>query len=516
MAIGDRYKVAADALNLREGPSTTARVITVLTRDDVVVIDGQDSADWWRITVADGRCGPGFVAARHLVPESAPPPPSFIVLTLAEGTDPAAVDDAIRRMVDDPQQAGTTLTPLGNRRYALARAAQKTLLARLNPTTGRAVLVEWLMAIPGIAAAEPIAGDVLRAEYAARPIDALPAPAAPIAGPPGGISWNVAMVRAPEAWDLLGGVAARPWQTIRVGHIDTGYTLHPVLGFENGVSPFDRVQDGINYREGGLPLDPLDYVGQPGHGTRTSSVLCGNAPQTLLGVAPGVTVVPYRITDCVVIDTIVTHTRFAEAIRHAVVHAACDVLSVSLGDPCFPPRAVGEAVDAAYEAGVILVAAAGNLTSEVTFPGRYSRAITAGGVTAERKPWTGASRGARVDICAPAENVVRANTRRVNGAMLFELLDKEGDGTSYATVHVAGAAALWLAHHGAALRPLRGTWQLVESFRACLRAGAVTPPMAWPSSGWGAGILDIVRLLQAPLPDPASLRQAAPARDENQ
>src|SRR5258706_14724683 len=105
------------------------------------------------------------------------------------------------------------------------------------------------------------------------------------------------MVKAPEAWAMIrqkhGGDA---WQTIRVGHIDTGYTEHPALGFSGGSSPFDHIHEGVNYLEGGLPFDPLDYPGTPGHGTRTSSVLSGPHARQFLGVAPGVAGLPHRTT----------------------------------------------------------------------------------------------------------------------------------------------------------------------------------------------------------------------------
>jgi hypothetical protein len=529
MAANDPYVVTANWLNLRSGPDANAPALAVLAEGDVVIVQDDHLPDWWRISIADGAVASGYVASHYLAPQpsqSAAPAapavadnPSFIVLTLTGDDQLPSVERAIQAIVNDPRQQGTTLFGLGNQRYGLTRAAMKAMLARQEANATRDILVSALGGLPGVTKAELATGTAVRAAYAARPAETPISVAATNAAAVDsqGIAWNVALVRAPEAWDMAGGLAARPWSSIRVGHIDTGFTRHPVLGFGGGSpeSPFDLIHEGINYREpGALPLDPLDYAGQPGHGTRTSSVLCGFEQGTLIGVAPGVSVVPYRITDCVVIDTIATHTCFADAINHAANDAGCAVLSVSLGDPCFPPEAVGIQVDAAYEHGVILVAAAGNYTSEVTYPGRYSRAITAGGITADLIPWTGSSRGARVDICAPAENVFRANMRLVNGVAQPETLDTGGDGTSYATVHVAGAAALWLTYRAAELGPLHGSWQLVETFRWCLRKSARVPSPTWDSQSWGAGILDIVALLNCALPNPAELRPANLAAKE--
>jgi len=119
-------------------------------------------------------------------------------------------------------------------------------------------------------------------------------------------------------------------------------------------------------------MDPLRPAGNPGHGTRTMAILTGkNAAIGFYGAAPGVTVVPYRITESVLIN----QKYLDQAIRHAIDDNGCDVISISLGDPCLPVSEVAKALDHAYERGVIVVAAAGNVTSEVTYPARYSRTI---------------------------------------------------------------------------------------------------------------------------------------------
>ncbi|MFO1062179.1 MAG: S8 family serine peptidase [Dongiaceae bacterium] len=546
MPLHDEYLVDTAALEVRAGAGPGFPAILTLAQGQTVILLDDQRADWWLVSVPGSATVPGFVdrrflrargaaqaiASREVPPPAAPPPaasapgpgsaparpaPSFLVVTLSEDGKAAEVDRSIQIITDSPAQQGTTLTALGERRYAVARAAAKALLAQEKGDARQGVL-RRLGGLAAVTNAAWVDALEVRDSYAARP------PAPPVAAAAHGaarvddqgISWNVAMVRAPEAWAMAGGLAQRPWSAIRIGHIDTGATRHPALGFSaaSPVSSFDLLADGINFVEAGqLPVDPLGYAGQPGHGTRTSSVLGALLGGTMLGVAPGVHIVPYRITDCVVIDNPLNRTRFAEAIRHAANDGGCQVMSVSLGDPCFPPEAVGAQLDVAYEHGVILVAAAGNITSEVTYPGRYSRAITAGGVTQAMVPWTGSSRGARVDLCAPAENVFRANTTLRNGAPLYEYLDTGGDGTSYATVHVAGAAALWLTCRAAELAPLRGTWRLVETFRWCLRRSARRPD-GWNTGQWGAGVLDIVALLQCPLPDPGSLQIANPARRE--
>jgi endonuclease G, mitochondrial len=89
----------------------------------------------------------------------------------------------------------------------------------------------------------------------------------------------------------------------------------------------------------------------------------------------------------------------------------------------------------------------------------------------------------------------------------------KGDGTSYATVHVAAAAAMWLLLRRDEIERAYGeAWQRVEAFRRLPRttAGAIngTPPAN------GTGVLDIEQLLLAVLPAADTLKKAAPDKDK--
>lgn len=330
--------------------------------------------------------------------------------------------------------------------------------------------------------------------------------------------WNLELVRARQAYDLL---PRRPgtddevdWGEIEVAHIDTGFTQHSVFGPWSGdASEIILADDGVNLVERGRsPEDPLDYKGQPGHGTRTASVLCGNLPGSFMGVAPGLPTIPYRAVCSVVIASKKARKRIAAAIRHAVDINACEVISMSLGFPqmsIFAQRHLGAAVDHAYENGVIVVAAGGQIIDRVTYPGKFSRSIGVGGVRHDRKVWFKYEEGmARrsIDVWGPADDVRRANSVLRHGDVV-EASYKEGDGTSYATVHVAAAAAMWLARHGEALDDAyTEPWQRVEAFRGLLqKTGREVKGDYWPDPA--KGILDIAALLKADLPAADSLEK---------
>lgn len=432
--------------------------------------------------------------------------PSFYVLTVAPGRFESA-EIVVSRLVR--HSAGGSLTPVRPNEYVLSRAA----VLEIRAGRSDAEVLKVLQRIPGVTAVRKLRGDevaeLLRTRASVPPPRNFDRPRTPWKA--GKHAWNLDAVKLPEAWRAYAEKAdAQPLPEIRIGHIDTGYTEHEVLGpWRAHHSPVVRADLGINFIDDELssPMDPLRPAGNPGHGTRTMAILTGkNAAIGFYGAAPGVTVVPYRITESVLIN----QKYLDQAIRHAIDDNGCDVISISLGDPCLPVSEVAKALDHAYERGVIVVAAAGNVTSEVTYPARYSRTIGAGGIThkgGKLMPWTGSSRGIYVDICAPADDIYRADVKLDGNGDYVYGYAPGGDGTSYATVHVSGTAALWIAYHGRGYLRDRYEhgWQIIAAFFKLMQETA-TVPEGWDTHLYGAGILNAGALLDAELPEPGELR----------
>jgi subtilisin family serine protease len=336
-----------------------------------------------------------------------------------------------------------------------------------------------------------------------------------------GRDWHVKRTRLVEAWDLLGDPDRIDWKDIRVGQIDTGYRPHPCLGFDAAgrsafvLTDFDRNLFDV---PGGVEPDPITGIGRPlgsedsaldpllggpndGHGTRTGSVLAGrDADKNYFGAAPRVPYIPVRISNSVIINNV--QQGLARAIDHLVQHG-CSVITLSMGMAfTFIRNEVRDAIDRAYDQGVILVTAAGNIWDPVVAPARLNRTLAIGGCTPSFTPWAGSSFGPEVDICAPAWPIRRASVDR-KGKPTYG----HGDGTSFATPLVAGTAALWLLHHREAIRnTYRKKWQWVEAFKHILTSTA-QPGVDWDQRLYGAGILDAHAVLQAQLPHPDSLEE---------
>ena len=356
------------------------------------------------------------------------------------------------------------------------------------------------------------------------------------------LDWYLSESRLDEAWDLFGGRDKINWDNVSVGHVDTGWTFHRALGFsgtqEEENSPWVNTNDDRNFFSGDFdrggegappplfPVDPhsaRDRLEGPngGHGTKTLSVLCGSDESSLardggggnagfagyFGAAPKVPVVPVRICNTIWIE-LELGEGLPKAINHLVETMGCGVISLSMGSPYVftsprrMPLVLQEAIDNAYEKGVILVCAAGNHipNEHVVFPARCPRTIAVAGSTLAGKPWSGSSYGMHVDISAPACPVRRAMTSW-NGVQAYDY----GDGTSFATPQVAGTAALWLAYRGDEIRrTYRQPWQIIAAFLQLLKTTARVPD-GWETTIRGAGLLDAKALLLEPLPDAGGL-----------
>lgn len=353
--------------------------------------------------------------------------------------------------------------------------------------------------------------------------------------------WNTKLIKSAQAWaPLLEETAGDDFDygDVRIGHIDTGYVEHTVFGSwsDTGLSEHILVDSGLNLidpERDPRPTDPVDGGLNPGHGTRIGSVMYGFAPGDWVGVAPRAPVVPYRAVKSVALITPSDISRVADAIHHAVDNSFCSVINMSLGArPTINPwgafrraiRKLGNACDHAYEEGVMVVAALGNnVHDRATYPAKFWRSICAGGLEPEfdgdklrdveiwkpQDPALMTSDYQFVDTWAPADMIFRAKTQRRQPGTVQQHYSPQpdGDGSSYAAASVSGTAAIWLARRGAEIEQLYkdNPWMITEAFRSLLKATAQGAPSDAPQAT-DTGILDAKALVEAALPDPATLK----------
>ena len=333
---------------------------------------------------------------------------------------------------------------------------------------------------------------------------------------PAEMGWAPTGVGAVDAWGYS-RAAGRPskGEGAVIALIDTGSSHHVEV---------DDVYDAArqaNFVEGGpdasdrFSTDVL--IPNPGHGTLGASVMASRgaldekgatgAPGRVTGVAPAARIAPVRALRSVV-D--LNQSRIPAAIEHAI-DSGCDVISMSLGGPG-PVEAVEYALQRAVEAGLVVVAAAGNCWGPVVYPAAFSAYGLVAAIAAldySYAAWPKTSRGPQVTISAFGEGVYGAH---MASAAADPADVRPSQGTTLATALTAGAAALWAAHHGrdeirAAAAAAGLTVQRL--FMTCLAESAYRPPL-WNSQdpdnegqlvgdGLGAGALNAGRLLAHPL-----------------
>lgn len=317
------------------------------------------------------------------------------------------------------------------------------------------------------------------------------------AGPPN----NTGVIGNPDEPDfapkMIGALDAHTLSRgadILVAHPDSGYREHAEL-FDPGAEPSARrlrVDLAWDFVDGDANSETFDVT----HGLSTASVLMSldNAGNKVVhGVAPEAQLIPLRVAKkrfLVPIPVLFRSgaNRLRDAIRYAV-KTNCHVVSISLG--WLGNDELHRAVREAYEANIILCAAAGNLVRLVVWPARYPEVIAVAGCTADRRRWSGSCRGKTVDITAPAKDVWRATYEDDEPDVL------QSSGTSYGAAMVAGVAALWLAHHGRdSLIARYPRHKLADVFRLVL-AKSCDPPPVDHDDQFGKGIVNAFRALDA-------------------
>lgn len=224
--------------------------------------------------------------------------------------------------------------------------------------------------------------------------------------------WNMKMIGAPYAWekDVTG-------KGVKLGIIDTGIDYdHHCL--------HNNFRGGYNFVENSD--DPFD---DHGHGTHCSGIAGahGSDDKKLIGVAPGTDLYGLKVLSA----SGGGRTSDIIAAIDWAIDKGLQILSMSLGSR-FPSSAMHEALTAAHERGLILVAAAGNEIIGPSFPAFYSETVSVGAVDKHKKPANFTNRDPMVDIAAPGVQVYST----IPGGKFAAY-----SGTSMACPHVSGVFA---------------------------------------------------------------------------
>jgi len=227
--------------------------------------------------------------------------------------------------------------------------------------------------------------------------------------------WGMTKIQAPQAWDVTTGKS-----DVLVAVIDTGVDYnHPDLQ--------GQVVKGPDF--GNNDSDPMD---DQGHGTHVAGTIAalGDNGKGVVGVAYNTKILAIKVLGS---DGSGDMAAIAKGILKAQEMGA-KVINMSLGGEQ-DARTIKDAVDQVTAKGSLVVVAAGNEnTTRDTYPAAYPNVLSVGASDKSDRRSSFSNYGTYVDVAAPGTGILSTTEKDY----------KSHDGTSMASPHVAGVAALLL------------------------------------------------------------------------
>ncbi|OGZ41001.1 MAG: hypothetical protein A3I20_01170 [Candidatus Portnoybacteria bacterium RIFCSPLOWO2_02_FULL_40_15] len=290
-------------------------------------------------------------------------------------------------------------------------------------------------------------------------------------------------INTEAAWDVL-GAPGLPGQGVAVAIVDTG------IAYEN----YSSYQQATDLAQTCF-VNGYDFVNNDshpnddnGHGTHVAGTAAQSTNNSLgvAGIAFKSCLMPVKVLNS---SGSGTYTQVANGIRFAADNGA-KVINLSLGGSS-PSITLEQAVAYAYNKGVTIAAAAGNdSSSSISYPAAYNNYVIAVGATRYDKTLAYYSNyGQDLDLVAPGgDTTVDQNKDGYVDGILQQTFTKRGwliqwghyffQGTSMASPHVAGAAALVISN---------GKATVPDDVRTALQTTVKDlGPTGWDNTyGWG-------------------------------
>lgn len=224
--------------------------------------------------------------------------------------------------------------------------------------------------------------------------------------------WNLQMIRATHPHN-------KTRHKIKVAVLDSG------VDCENDID----LSYSVSLVPGEENVNPL-FMDGSGHGNSVAGLIAAqNNKEGITGVNPNVQICSIRILDD---NNQAPISRVVEGI-YTAINQKVDIINMSFGINQYS-KAMHQAVKDANDAGILLVAAAGNTGKlGVQYPAAFKEVMAVGAVNKDGDVSKFSARGGKVEIVAPGELV------RTTGEFGSELVTS---GTSLAAPQVAGVASL--------------------------------------------------------------------------
>lgn len=226
--------------------------------------------------------------------------------------------------------------------------------------------------------------------------------------------WNIRRIRGDQAWRLAKGNGK-----VTVAVVDTGIDLkHPDL--------VQHLRPGYNsLREAALPQDDV------GHGTHVAGIIAAqiNNVDGIAGLSWYNPLMPIKVLD-------ETGSGDSFAVAQGIIWATdrgAKVINLSLGNYA-QGKFLHDAVKYAYKRDVLLVAAAGNeSTDQLSYPAAYPEVLAVTATDEKNRTAPFSNFGSHIDLAAPGVHIASTFPDQAYAAL---------SGTSMAAPHVSAVAAL--------------------------------------------------------------------------
>ena len=227
--------------------------------------------------------------------------------------------------------------------------------------------------------------------------------------------WNIRMIHGDQRKQEKKKVKRK----IRIAVLDSG------VDHANDI----HLAETVSLVPGEEEMNPL-FMDGTGHGNSVAGLIAAEENgEGITGVAPGSEIYSYRVLDD---DNCAPVSRVVEAIYMAIDRKV-DIINMSFGADMYS-EALAQAVKDASDAGILVIAAAGNTGEKgVQYPAALEDVMAVGSVDKNGDVADSSSVGEEVEIVAPGELV------RSTGVLGEETVSS---GTSLAAPQVAGVAAL--------------------------------------------------------------------------
>ncbi len=351
--------------------------------------------------------------------------------------------------------------------------------------------------------------------------------------------WNLEKIKAPEAWKELGGCVSDNTCTgdsdVIIAVLDTGvayenytyfvgsdqdrdYYLNPEFSNVNFVGGYDAYQDYYCYYYGCTTeeADKINHANDDhGHGTAVTSIIASNigdaSPNKMVGIANGVSLMPVKISIPNDGDTGSGQSNsflMSIALDYARENGA-DIVNISFGGSEYDSY-IEDAVNEAYNAGMVIVAASGNENSSVIYPAAFANVIAVGASNELDLRASYSNYGPELDLVAPVGGGIYLSSMAcyINSTCFSTtVLDtfsspsapiNNKGGTSFAAPQVAAAAGL-LKSQNSTLSNDQINYKLISTTKDIMNSGK--------DDYTGFGLLQTDGLL---LPDPTPTPTSIP------